>query len=86
MSIIADAFVPRLLDGLATLVKDEVARLLGVTDEIARLQETLHTIKAVLADAERKKIHSEAINNWLRKLKDVMYDADDILDECRIEA
>ncbi|XP_010941891.1 putative disease resistance protein RGA4 [Elaeis guineensis] len=85
MSMIADAFVSKLLDGLAS-VKDEVARLLGVTDEIARLQETLQTIKAVLADAERKKIQSEAINNWLKKLKDVMYDADDILDECRFEA
>ncbi|XP_010942040.3 putative disease resistance protein RGA3 [Elaeis guineensis] len=85
MSMIVDAFVSKLLDGLAS-VKDEVARVLGVADEIARLQETLQTIKAVLADAERKKIQSEAINNWLKKLKDVMYDADDILDECRFEA
>ncbi|KAG1368547.1 disease resistance protein RGA2 [Cocos nucifera] len=84
--MIADAFVSKLLDGLAVLVKDEVAKLLGVTDEIARLQETFQTVKAVLADAERKKIQSEATNDWLKKLKDVMYDADDILDECRIEA
>ncbi|XP_010941895.1 putative disease resistance protein RGA4 isoform X1 [Elaeis guineensis] len=86
MSLIAEAFVSKLFDGLVALVKDEVARLLGVTDEITRLQETLQTIKAILTDAERKKIQGEAINNWLKKLKDVMYDADDILDECRIEA
>ncbi|KAG1368540.1 disease resistance protein RGA2 [Cocos nucifera] len=84
--LIAEAFAAKLLIGLAALVKDKAARLLGVTDEIARLQETLQTMKAVLADAERKKIQSEAINNWLKKLKDVMYDTDDILDECWIEA
>nr|XP_029116272.1 putative disease resistance protein RGA3 [Elaeis guineensis] len=44
------------------------------------------TINDVLADAESKKIQSKAIDNWLKKLKDIMYDADDILEDCRIEA
>nr|XP_019701675.1 putative disease resistance protein RGA3 [Elaeis guineensis] len=83
MSMILDAFVSKLLHGLIALVRDEVTMLLGVTDEIERLQKTLEKINLVLADAERKKIQSKAIDDWLKKLKDIMYDADD---ECRIEA
>ena len=67
--MITKALISKLVDGLAT-VKNEVARFFGVTDDIARLQETFETIKAVLADAERKKIQSEAINNGLKKLKE----------------
>ncbi|XP_008813201.4 putative disease resistance protein RGA3 [Phoenix dactylifera] len=90
MSIIAEAFAEafasKLVDGLATLVKDEVGMLRGVKGEIKRLQNSFRIIKAVLADAESKMIQSKAINEWLKKLKDVMYDADDILDEYRIKA
>ncbi|OMO73330.1 hypothetical protein COLO4_27160 [Corchorus olitorius] len=53
----------------------------GLKTELERLQSTLSTIQAVLLDAEEKQWKSEAIKNWLRKLKDTAYDVDDILDE-----
>ncbi|XP_008799125.2 putative disease resistance protein RGA3 [Phoenix dactylifera] len=86
MSIIGEAFVSMLVDGLAALVEDEVTMLWGVKSEIKRLQDSLQTINDVLADAESKMVQRKAIGMWLKKLKDIMYDADDILDECRIKA
>ncbi|XP_058079932.1 putative disease resistance protein RGA4 [Magnolia sinica] len=44
----------------------------------------LSTIQAVLEDAEEQPVKSKALQNWLEKLKDVVYDADDTLDEFTI--
>ncbi|KAF2307991.1 hypothetical protein GH714_034136 [Hevea brasiliensis] len=43
------------------------------------------TIKAVLLDAEEKQVTNNDVRVWLIKLKDVLYDAEDVLDEfeCR---
>ena len=49
--------------------------------EIAKVQETLSTIRDVLLDAEEQQGKSHAIKNWVRRLKDVIYDADDLLDD-----
>ncbi|KAF3968309.1 hypothetical protein CMV_007780 [Castanea mollissima] len=64
----------------------EIALIWGVKDEIKKLKETVSTIKAVLLDAEAKKHNSEAIKLWLQRLKDAMFDADDLVDEISTEA
>lgn len=53
----------------------------GVRKELAKLQETLSTIRDVLLDAEEQQEKSHAVENWVRKLKEVIYDADDLLDD-----
>ncbi|ONK77164.1 uncharacterized protein A4U43_C02F3760 [Asparagus officinalis] len=45
----------------------------------------MERIKHVLLDAERKHIQSESVAGRVRELKDVMSDADDIIDLCRHE-
>ena len=35
----------------------------------------------MLADAERRQVRDEVVRLWLQRLKDVAYDADDVLDE-----
>ena len=42
--------------------------------------------KWLLLDAEEKQVGSHAVRNWLGKLEDVMYDADDLLDDFSTEA
>ena len=86
MAIILSAFVSRFGKLLFDLAKEEVEMLFGVPGEINKLQNKLHMISEVLADAERRRIKERAIDYWLKELKDFMYDADDILDLCRNEA
>ncbi|KAM3686313.1 hypothetical protein ACJW31_11G189400 [Castanea mollissima] len=73
----------------ANLALQEIVLIWSVKDEIAKLGETVSTIKAVLLDAEAKQHNSEvseAIKLWLKRLKDAMCDADDLLDEISTEA
>nr|XP_023876147.1 putative disease resistance protein RGA3 [Quercus suber] len=63
----------------------EIALICGVKDEIKKLKETVSTISAVLLDAEAKK-HNNEVKLWLQRLKDAMFDADDLLDEISTEA
>ncbi|KAK1280077.1 putative disease resistance protein RGA4 [Acorus gramineus] len=58
----------------------------GVNGELLKLQSTLTTIEAVLADAEERRVKDRALDNWLKKLRDVAYQADNVLDDFRIEA
>ncbi|XP_038982217.1 putative disease resistance protein RGA4 [Phoenix dactylifera] len=85
MAMILEAFVSKFAEMLGELAK-EVDMLLGVPGEIQKLQNKLRKVSKVLADAERRRINDEAIDDWIKQLNDFMYDADDILDLCRIEA
>ncbi|KAL7169399.1 hypothetical protein ACSBR2_034443 [Camellia fascicularis] len=58
----------------------------GLKTKLENLESTLSTIQAVLQDAETKRGKSEALKNWLRKLNDAAYDADNLVDEFMIEA
>ncbi|XP_065007177.1 putative disease resistance protein RGA3 [Musa acuminata AAA Group] len=86
MAVVLDAFISGLVRTLKDMAKEKVDLLLGAPGEIQKLQRTLHNIQSVLHDAEQRRIDDEAIMYWLTELKDVMYDADDVLDECRMEA
>ncbi|URD74698.1 NB-ARC domain [Musa troglodytarum] len=86
MAVVLDAFISGLVATLKDMAKAEVDLLLGVPGEIQKLQRTLRRIQSVLRDAEKRQIEDEAVSDWLIELKDVMYDADDVLDECRMEA
>nr|XP_010914651.1 putative disease resistance protein RGA3 [Elaeis guineensis] len=85
MAMVADALVSKLCEMLLTYAKEEAAKILGVPDEIKKLHRRLKRIQVVLADAEDRRFENQAINLWLNELRDLMYDADDVIDECRIE-
>ncbi|KAK3149691.1 hypothetical protein QOZ80_3AG0221000 [Eleusine coracana subsp. coracana] len=69
---------------MMSMAKDEVEMLLDVPGEITKLETTLGDLSSILADAERRRICSTAVERWVRELKDAMYDVDDILDLCLI--
>ncbi|KAI8553447.1 hypothetical protein RHMOL_Rhmol05G0016800 [Rhododendron molle] len=79
------SLVTNLLTSLQPLVEKEVGLLLGVDEEMTKLQSTPSTIEAVLEDAERNHPEDKAVQDWLRKLKGAAYEVDDILDECSTE-
>ncbi|PIA27069.1 hypothetical protein AQUCO_08300039v1 [Aquilegia coerulea] len=77
----ADALVSIVLEQLASVVKQKVKLVLSVRKDVKDLSLKLGMVKAVLHDAEMKQIKEEAVKLWLEQLKDLLYNADDVLDE-----
>jgi NB-ARC domain/Rx N-terminal domain len=86
MAMILDAFMSKFSGLLTQMVEQEVGMLLGIPGQIEKLNRTVGYIRPVLYDAEKKKTNNRAIEHWLMELKDVMYDADDVIDLCEIKA
>ncbi|XP_078154667.1 putative disease resistance protein RGA3 [Carex rostrata] len=86
MAMILHVFLSRFSDLVVQMVESEVGMLLGIPGEVEKLGETVRDIQCVLADAERKQRNDKTIERWLMQLKDVMYDADDVIDLCQIKA
>jgi ABC-type glutathione transport system ATPase component len=70
---------------LASAALREYGRINGIMDELKRLNNTVESIRAVLLDADEKQEQSHIIQNWIRRLKDVLIPADDLLDEFVIQ-
>ncbi|KAJ3684299.1 hypothetical protein LUZ61_013463 [Rhynchospora tenuis] len=60
----------------------ELGLIWGVKDDLEELEGIISTVRDVVANAEdRCLIKDNPLYNWLRELKDVFYDADDLLDK-----
>ncbi|KAG4915883.1 hypothetical protein JHK87_053440 [Glycine soja] len=70
-----------LITKLASHAFQEASRVVGLYDHLRDLEKTLSLVKAVLLDAEQKQEHNHELQEWLRQLKSVFYDAEDVLDE-----
>ncbi|KAJ4827915.1 hypothetical protein Tsubulata_021784 [Turnera subulata] len=53
----------------------------GFKAKLKKLKQSLESIRAVLHDAEDKQAENSSVKEWLRKLREVAYEADDVLDE-----
>uniref|UniRef100_A0A2N9I7Y7 Uncharacterized protein n=1 Tax=Fagus sylvatica TaxID=28930 RepID=A0A2N9I7Y7_FAGSY len=76
----------KVLEVLEPFVRQEIKLACGVKAEFENLKTTVSTIKYVLLDVEKKAHYSLAVKGWLEKLKDVLHDADDLLDDVATEA
>ncbi|WVZ53267.1 hypothetical protein U9M48_004235, partial [Paspalum notatum var. saurae] len=85
MAAVLDALVSFVIKTLANMATEEMAMLHGVPGEITKLEQKLDNLKAVLTDAERRRITEKAVQRWVAMLKDVMYEAIDILDICNLK-
>ncbi|KAJ1427876.1 Virus X resistance protein-like, coiled-coil domain [Sesbania bispinosa] len=74
-----------IIDRLASAAFRELGLIYGVRDEFESLKTTVESIKAVLLDAEERQERDHAVQIWITRLKDVLYPADDLLDEFSIE-
>ncbi|XP_040961118.1 putative disease resistance protein RGA1 isoform X2 [Gossypium hirsutum] len=75
-----------LITKLSSRALSQVGLCWNVKDDLDDLKSTVSTIKAVLLDAEERSVTSHLVKGWLEKLKDVLYDADDLLDDFSTEA
>jgi len=74
-----------LLGKLGSFAGQEFCLAWGLEADIARLEKRLKAINAVLSDAEQKQSKNERIRFWLNDLTEVLYDAEDVLDEIECE-
>jgi len=74
-----------LLGKLGSFAGQEICLAWGLEADIARLEKRLKAINAVLSDAEQKQSKNERIRFWLNDLTEVLYDAEDVLDEIECE-
>ncbi|XP_057781729.1 disease resistance protein RGA2-like [Salvia miltiorrhiza] len=72
-----------LVQNLIDVSKNEISLIRGLDKEAAKLTGSLDTIQKFLNDAEQRTIPGvgEAVKSWLKKLEDVAFDADNVLDE-----
>ncbi|KAL6009667.1 hypothetical protein ACLOJK_000096 [Asimina triloba] len=86
----AEVILSPLLDfivgNLASSALQELQLARGVDEELQKLKSTLSAIQAVLQDAEEQQFRSNAVRDWLQKLKYVAYEAEDLVDEIVTEA
>ncbi|KAL0007011.1 hypothetical protein SO802_008513 [Lithocarpus litseifolius] len=56
------------------------------SEPLRKMRTTLSVINAVLNEAEEKQIKNPVVKEWVNKLKDAAYDAQDLLDEIATDA
>ncbi|XP_045816668.1 disease resistance protein RGA2-like [Trifolium pratense] len=79
---VAETFIGKLTSRLL----EEASLALGVYDDLRRIKDTSSLIKAVLLDAEQKQWQNNELREWLRQIKCVFYDAEDVIDDFECEA
>ncbi|CAM0953235.1 unnamed protein product [Alopecurus aequalis] len=85
MAIVLDAFASYLGDLLKQVAEEELGVMLGISGEIDKMGMKLKDLKNLLADAERRRITDESVQEWVAELKRAMYEATDILDLCHLK-
>jgi len=80
------SFAESLIGKLASGAVEEASLAFGVHSELQQMKATMALIKGVLLDAEQRNPLSSALSEWLRLLKRVFSDAEDIADDFQCEA
>ncbi|KAF8393814.1 hypothetical protein HHK36_020012 [Tetracentron sinense] len=74
-----------ILREVISLANEEIRLVWGFKEELRKLRNTLTVILAVLEDAEKQQEKYVPVRIWLARVKDVAYDAEDVLDEFAYE-
>ncbi|CAL1386413.1 unnamed protein product [Linum trigynum] len=82
----AFAAAETILKKLAPLAAEQAGLLWSLKSDFLKLKSTVSSIRAVLLDAEKQSGENYQVQDWLDKLKQVLYDADDLLDDFSTEA
>ncbi|KAF7017400.1 unnamed protein product [Triticum aestivum] len=86
MAVVLDALAARVIEKITNIGEEKIRMLLGVSQEINKLRGNVEPLQNLLTDAERRRITDKNVQAWVTKLKSAMYEADDILDLCQLEA
>eukprot|EP00268_Persea_americana_P045906 TRINITY_DN4704_c0_g2_i2.p1 TRINITY_DN4704_c0_g2~~TRINITY_DN4704_c0_g2_i2.p1 ORF type:complete len:845 (+),score=100.89 TRINITY_DN4704_c0_g2_i2:192-2726(+) len=74
-----EAVVSFVVESLGNLLI-EGQLLLGVRDQVESIKRELKRMQCLLKDADAKQKGDEKVRNWVAEIRDLSYDADDIID------
>ncbi|XP_026417614.1 disease resistance protein RGA2-like [Papaver somniferum] len=77
--------VTEIIKKILPVITQHITLAWGVKDDLRKLKDTLESIQALITSAEEKQVTEATVGLWLRRLKDVVYDADDVMDEFAYE-
>ncbi|XP_058209374.1 disease resistance protein RGA2-like [Rhododendron vialii] len=75
-----------ILNGLMPLLTEQIKLAWGFKGDLQKLQRRLRNIQALLRDADKVQIESEVLKEWLKCLKSVTCDVENVLGELAYEA
>eukprot|EP01018_Ginkgo_biloba_P008400 Gb_25799 [translate_table: standard] len=78
----AEALVGGIIQTLLHKVAQEANVVISFKNDFQWLSKKLEDLKGFLKDADGKSRHDVFVNNWMHKIEDVAYDAEDIFEEC----
>ncbi|XP_038974005.1 disease resistance protein RPP13-like [Phoenix dactylifera] len=76
---IAEALVSNVVSQLANLLAQEAAFLSGVRDQVEWVKAQLQLLQGFLKDAESRKRGDARMEIWIKQMKDVAYEIEDII-------
>ncbi|XP_077236604.1 disease resistance protein RPM1-like [Tasmannia lanceolata] len=77
----SEGVVSSLINKLESLLREEAKLLSGVGSEVRRIKDELESIKAFLKDADARAENEEGVKIWVKQVRDVSYDIEEVLDE-----
>ncbi|XVF29654.1 hypothetical protein REPUB_Repub15cG0140700 [Reevesia pubescens] len=78
---VVGAVVEVILAKVISLASEQISLALGFKEELTTLHDSITIIQALLQDANKRQEEDMAVKLWLEKLRDIAYEADDVLDE-----
>jgi hypothetical protein len=85
-SFVAKPILDEIIKTTLALIKETYSSVRGVKKDVENLSSALTAIKGVLVDAENKQENNRQLKDWLGKLKEAAFDAEDILETFAAEA
>ncbi|KAK9938864.1 hypothetical protein M0R45_015579 [Rubus argutus] len=88
LEVVGGAFLEEVFDKMYSREVKDFIQGKKFTEVLLKnvLKITLLSVNAVLDDAEEKQISNSDVKQWLGELKEAIYDAEDLLNEIKIEA
>ncbi|XP_030949734.1 putative disease resistance protein RGA1 [Quercus lobata] len=77
---------PSFTKSTTSLIQEEFSQVHGVKEDIKDLESKLTSIQGVVEDAENKQVNDPHLKDWLKKLQEAAFDAEDALDTITTEA
>ncbi|KAL9248666.1 putative disease resistance protein RGA4 [Drosera capensis] len=71
----------QVLKFLGSQAVEALALVWGFKSELVRLESTVKTIKLVLLDAEDRQVEQRSVTDWLKRLKVVLYEVEDLFED-----